>query len=462
MNSASSFDTLPLSAATLANLGALGFNAMTPVQAAALPAALAGRDLIAQARTGSGKTAAFSLPLLQKLNPRWFSPQGLVLCPTRELADQVAREMRKLARGIPNIKILTLCGGAKIGPQIDSLAHGAHVVVGTPGRLLDHIERRTLDLRGISTLVLDEADRMLDMGFFDDIADVVRQCPPARQTLMFSATFPDGVERIAAQFMREAERIAVDTAHAPRAVDEVFIEIDEAARLATAVDLLRRVRPVSTLAFCNTRRRCHDLVQKLGEAGIVAIELVGDMEQRDRDRALLRFAQQSVSVLVATDVAARGLDIAGLDAVVSVDLTPDPEVHVHRIGRTGRGDAAGRAYALVAPFEQVRAQRIADMRGQPLMWQTLDALGSADPAPLQPPMATVQILGGRKEKMRPGDVLGALTAWAGFTREQIGRIDITDYLTFVAVERSIARAVVLKLDGGMVKGRYVKVKVVEE
>ncbi|WP_018227517.1 ATP-dependent RNA helicase DbpA [Methyloversatilis universalis] len=456
------FDSLPLSPATLANLKTLGFDAMTPVQAAALPVALAGRDLIAQAKTGSGKTAAFALPLLAKLNTRWFAPQALVLCPTRELADQVAKEVRRLARGTDNIKVLTLCGGTKIGPQVDSLSHGAHVIVGTPGRLLDHLERGSLDLRGINTLVLDEADRMLDMGFVDDIAAVARQCPRDRQTLLFSATFPDGIERLAAQFMRTPQRIEVETRHAEQTIRQRFFEVDEAQRPAAVLALLRHYRPVSTIAFCNTKRRCREVVSALQAAGIEAIELSGDLEQRDRDRALLRFAQRSVSVLVATDVAARGLDIAGLDAVISVELTPDPEVHVHRIGRTGRGDAEGAAWSLVAPFEQVRAQRIEQAEGRPLEWGALADLSPASEAPLVPPMATLQILGGRKEKIRPGDVLGALTAYAGFAREQIGRIDVTDYLTFVAVDRSIAKEAVLRLDGGMVKGRYVKVRVVDE
>jgi ATP-independent RNA helicase DbpA len=456
------FDSLPLSPDTLANLRTLGFDAMTPVQAAALPVALAGRDLIAQAKTGSGKTAAFALPLLARLNPRWFSPQALVLCPTRELADQVAKEIRRLARGTDNIKVLTLCGGSKIGPQVDSLSHGAHVIVGTPGRIIDHLERNTLDLRGVNTLVLDEADRMLDMGFVDDITHVARQCPRERQTLLFSATFPDGIERLAAQFLRTPERITVEMQHAEHKIRQRFFEVDEAQRPEAVLRLLRHYRPVSTIAFCNTKRRCREVVAALREAGIEAIELSGDLEQRDRDRALLRFAQRSVSVLVATDVAARGLDIDALDAVISVELTPDPEVHVHRIGRTGRGDAEGAAWALVAPFEKVRAQRIEEAQGRPLEWGVLAELEASSDAPLVPPMATLQILGGRKEKMRPGDVLGALTAYAGFTREQIGRIDVTDYLTFVAVDRSIAKEAVLRLDGGMVKGRYVKVKLVEE
>ena len=452
------FDSLPLSPETLGNLNSLGYLAMTPVQAAALPLALAGRDLIAQAKTGSGKTAAFALPLLAKLNPRWFSPQALVLCPTRELADQVAKEIRRLARATDNIKVVTLCGGAKMGPQIGSLEHGAHVAVGTPGRIMDHLERGTLDLRGLNTLVLDEADRMLDMGFFDDITFIARQCPAQRQTLLFSATFPAGIEKLASQFLRTPERVQVETRHTGGKIRQRFFEIDNNERLDAVALLLRHYRPVSTLAFCNTKLRCRELADRLCAQGFEALALYGDMEQRERDQVLVRFAHRSASVLVATDVAARGLDIDKLEAVINVDVTPDPEVHVHRIGRTGRGDAEGWALSLVSRNEMGRALRIEKAQGVPLEWQPLAGLVPDGDAPLVPPMATLQILGGRKEKIRPGDVLGALTGEAGFTREQVGRIDVTEYLTYVAVERNIADEVVRRLDGGRVKGRDVKVR----
>jgi ATP-independent RNA helicase DbpA len=203
---ATSFDTLPLGPATLQNLQRLGYTTMTPIQAASLPLALAGHDLIAQAKTGSGKTAAFALALLANLNPRRFAVQALVLCPTRELADQVTQEVRRLARAEDHIKVLTLCGGATLRPQLASLEHGAHIVVGTPGRILDHLSRASLDLSALNTLVLDEADRMLDMGFFDDIATVARQCPPPRQTLLFSATYPEGIVKLSAAFMRTPQR----------------------------------------------------------------------------------------------------------------------------------------------------------------------------------------------------------------------------------------------------------------
>ena len=340
--SATSFDSLPLPPAMRANLQQLGYLSMTPIQAASLPLALAGKDLIAQAKTGSGKTAAFSLPLLTNLNPRRFAVQALVLCPTRELAEQVTQEIRRLARAEDNIKILTLCGGAPIRNQLASLSHGAHIVVGTPGRILDHLQRETLTLEALNTLVLDEADRMLDMGFAEDIAQVIANCPKTRQTLMFSATYPDGVKAIATRFMRAPQEVTLKEKHAAGKIRQRFYEVKENERLHAVGLLLNHFRPASTLAFCNTKQQCRDLVAVLQAEGIVALELHGDLDQRDRDQVLVQFANRSCSVLVATDVAARGLDIAQLEAVINVDITPDAEVHTHRAAASTRCRARSR------------------------------------------------------------------------------------------------------------------------
>jgi ATP-dependent RNA helicase DbpA len=304
------FSTLPLPPAALANLAQLGYQQMTPIQAATLPLALAGKDLIAQAKTGSGKTAAFALALLAKLNPKQFAVQALVLCPTRELAEQVTQEVRRLARAEENIKVLTLCGGATMRPQLASLEHGAHVVVGTPGRIMDHLERGSLRLDSLKTLVLDEADRMLDMGFFDDISVVAKQCPKARQTLLFSATYPDGIVKLSQAFMREPQEVKLLAQHSSKKIRQRFYEVKEDERLHAVSMLLNHYRPASTLAFCNTKQQCRDLIEVLRAQGFSALELHGDLDQRDRDQVLVRFANGSTSVLVATDVAARGLDIA--------------------------------------------------------------------------------------------------------------------------------------------------------
>ncbi len=457
-----SFAQLPLAPATLVNLQQLGYLQMTPIQAASLPLALAGRDLIAQAKTGSGKTAAFALSLLAKLNPRRFAVQALVLCPTRELADQVAQEIRRLARGEDNIKVLTLCGGSTMRPQMSSLEHGAHVVVGTPGRIMDHLQRGSLDLAALNTLVLDEADRMLDMGFFDDIVVVAKACPKERQTLLFSATYPEGIAKLSRQFLRQPQQISLLEQHEASKIRQRFYEVERDQRLAAVALLLKHYRPVSTLAFCNTRQQCRDLLQLLRAEGFVALALHGELEQRERDQVLVQFANRSCSVLVATDVAARGLDIDQLEAVINVDVTPDTEVHVHRIGRTGRVDQAGWAFSLVSGSQMARVDNIEKELGHEIEWHSLSELQAAPGKPLPPPMVTLLILGGRKEKIRAGDVLGALTGEAGFSKEQIGKINVTDTSTYVAVARSIARDALRKLSAGTIKGKKVRVHLLQD
>ncbi|MEI6617723.1 MAG: ATP-dependent RNA helicase DbpA [Betaproteobacteria bacterium] len=457
------FSALPLAEATLANLAQLGYHQMTPIQAASLPAALAGQDLIAQAQTGSGKTAAFALALLAKLNPRWFAVQALVLCPTRELADQVSAEIRRLARAQDNVKVVTLCGGVPLRGQRASLENGAHIVVGTPGRVMDHLERGSLSLTDMGTLVLDEADRMLDMGFMDDIRTVVRQCPPTRQTLLFSATYPDGIAKLAQDFLRAPVRIEVKAQAAQVTIEQRFYEITRPQRLEVVAKLLLHFRPASTLAFCNTKQQCKDLVDYLQQQGIGALALFGELEQRERDQVLAQFANRSCAVLVATDVASRGLDIDQLEAVINVDITPDPEVHVHRVGRTGRAGASGLALSLATLNDMGRVGAIEVYQKMSSTWYGLDTLTPASTAPLLAPMVTLQILGGRKEKIRAGDVLGALTNTEGgpaYTREQIGKIQITEFCTFVAVERAVAHAACAKLNAGRVKGKNVKVRIV--
>ena len=459
---ATSFDSLPLSTATLANLQQLGYTAMTPIQAAALPPALQGRDIIAQAKTGSGKTAAFALALLNRLNPRQFAVQSLVLCPTRELADQVTAEVRRLARAADNVKVVTLCGGVPLRGQLASLEHGAHIVVGTPGRVMDHLERGSLPLEALNTLVLDEADRMLDMGFFDDIVKVARQCPKERQTLLFSATYPEGIAKLAAQFMRDPVTVTVEAQHAGGQIEQRWYQVKDSERLHAVSQLLLHFRPASTLAFCNTKAQCRDLVAVLQAQGMSALALFGELEQRERDQVLVRFANKSCSVLVATDVAARGLDIASLAAVINVDVTPDAEVHIHRIGRTGRAGESGLALNLASMNEMGSVGKIEQLQGRESEWHELAELVPTGKGPLMPPMVTLHIQGGRKEKIRPGDVLGALTADLGYTREQVGKINVNEWSTYVAVERGIAQQAASRLNAGRIKGKSVKVRVLED
>jgi ATP-independent RNA helicase DbpA len=313
-------------------------------------------------------------------------------------------------------------------------------------------------LTALKTLVLDEADRMLDMGFFDDIVAVVKQCPKDRQTLLFSATYPEGIVKLSQQFLRKPQEVKLTEQHTNSKIKQRFYEVHDNERLHAVGQLLDHYQPVSTLAFCNTKQQCRDLLDVLVAQGFNALALHGELEQRERDQVLVQFANRSCSVLVATDVAARGLDITQLEAVINVDVTQDPEIHVHRIGRTGRADQEGWALSLASMNEMARVSSIEQAQKKEVEWHKLSELTPATPGHLQPPMATLQILGGRKEKIRPGDVLGALTGDAGFEGSQIGKINVTDMVTYVAVARDIADQAVKKLSAGKVKGKKVKVR----
>lgn len=450
----SSFSSLPLAPAMLANLDLLGYHEMTTIQAQSLPEVLAGRDLIAQAKTGSGKTAAFGIGILHKLNPAYFAVQALVLCPTRELADQVANELRRLARATGNVKIITLTGGTAMRPQIASLEHGAHIVVGTPGRIRDHLGRATINLGTVQTLVLDEADRMTDMGFYDEIAGIVSACPARRQTLLFSATYPDDIRRATAAFLNNPAEVTVQAQHDNSQIEQRFYEVGFDDRNAAVGKLLKHFQPVSTLAFCNTKVHCRELAAELRAQGFSALALYGELEQRERDEILVLFANRSCSVLVATDVAARGLDIQSLQAVINVDVSKDTEVHIHRIGRTGRGSETGLALSLCAPNEKKWVKLIEQYQDGPVQWHDLKELDEDAAAPaLAAPMVTLCIMGGKKDKLRPGDLLGALTGDAGLTKEQVGKINVAEFMTYVALERSVAESAFKRLNGGNPLGR---------
>lgn len=457
------FDVLGLPQAILNNLNQLGLKEMTPIQSLSLPLALSGHDLIAQASTGSGKTLAYGLPLVQKLEAPRLNVQALVLCPTRELADQVTQEIRRLARAVENIKVITLCGGVALRAQMQSLLHGAHVVVGTPGRILDLIQRESLHLGAVQTLVLDEADRMLDMGFFEDIASVVKHCAAERQTLLFSATYPEGIERLASQFMRAPKNVKVQSQHDLSQIEQIYFEIDADHRLDAVSKLLNHYQPANALAFCNTKEQCRRLVTYLKAQGFSASALFGELEQRERDQVMVQFANRSCNVLVATDVAARGLDVAELATVINVDVSPDPEVHIHRIGRTGRAGAKGLALTLASMDEMGFIGRIEQLQGRESVWKPLAEITSptGHDKPPKAPMVTLQIVGGRKEKIRAGDVLGALTGDAGFSKEQVGKINVNEFSTYVAVDSGIAKVAVMRLSDGRIKGKSVKVRLLE-
>jgi len=452
------FSTLSLSKEMLYTLHGLGFEAMTPVQAQSLPEILKGHDIIAQAKTGSGKTAAFGIGLLHKLDVKQFKIQSLILCPTRELADQVAKELRRLARGTHNIKILTLCGGMPFGPQLGSLRHGAHILVGTPGRVLAHLTKGSLSLEALDTLVLDEADRMLDMGFFEEINNVISHAPSERQTLLFSATYPDEIMELSSSIQKDAITVQTISTESVNRISECFYETEERDRLETLTKILATHNPETTILFCNRKVQTQEVAAHLRDKGIDALAIHGDLEQHQRNDVLVQFSNRSCSVLVATDVAARGLDIKELDMVVNYDLPKDEATYTHRIGRTGRAGESGLAFSIFSQDEK----READFyRNETRVFKSAQTLAKADHFTLKPPNVTLVIEGGKKEKVRPGDVLGALTGEAGIAGKYVGQIDIFDRHAYVAIDRSMIKEAYKQLRKGNIKGRKFDVWVLE-
>lgn len=456
LENTTAFSQLPLPQTLLDNLTAMQYTTMTPVQALTLPVILNGKDVIAKAKTGSGKTAAFGLGILSAIKVDNYAIQALVICPTRELAEQVTNELRRLARLMNNVKILTLCGGTPIIHQINSLEHSAHIVVGTPGRLLDHLQKNTLDLAELRLLVLDEADRMLDMGFEEDIISIIKQAPKQRQTLLFSATYPDGIQHISQKIQQNAEFLAVDEVN--NQIDQHFYEVDNNSREQVLAALLTANPAESTIIFCNTKIACQEVDHYLSKLGFSVIALHGDLEQRDREQVLLQFSNKSRSILIATDVAARGLDIKELDLVINYQISYDPQVHVHRVGRTGRAGETGLAITLVAANEMPKANLLEELGSGKLNWRTLNNTTFDKSRIIKPTMQTVSLTIGRKNKIRPGDILGALTKDAGIDGVLIGKISITDLYSYVAINRKAINKVLDYFKQGKIKGKSVRAK----
>jgi len=450
------FAKINLKQELLVNLESLAYDAMTPIQAKSLPIMLNGQDVIAKAETGSGKTAAFGLSLLNRLNVEKYAVQALVLCPTRELAEQVSQELRKLARQLPNVKVLSLSGGMPMRPQLDSLRHGAHIIVGTPGRVQKHLDKATLSLKNLENLVLDEADRMLDMGFFDAIHDVIKFCPRKRQTLLFSATFPAEIKKLSSQFMQKPKRIEVEEKQVKLDIEQVFYEVNSPNnKFGLLKTLLLHHKYSSTLIFCNTKDQSDKLVNTLKNEGFSAIGLNGDMEQADRNAAMIRFKNQSAAILVATDVAARGLDIKELPLVISYDLAFEHDVHIHRIGRTGRAGNKGLAITLTTPNDAGRLCVIEERLKNKINFANAKSLNKTETNVLSPDMVTLCLNVGKREKIRPGDILGALTKDAGLSGDNIGKIDIASVNSYVAVHKTQLDKALQYFQNGKIKSRKV-------
>lgn len=455
------FATLPLREALLKNLATLDYSTMTPIQAQSLPIILKGQDIIAQAKTGSGKTAAFGLSILNQLDVEHYHVQALVLCPTRELAEQVCQAFRQLARLLPNVKVLNLSGGIPMKPQLDSLRHNAHIIVGTPGRIRKHLDKESLTLEHLKVLVLDEADRMLDMGFYDEMAAIITLCPDERQTLLFSATYPPEIKKLAAKFMQKPQVVVVDETHDALDIEQVFYEADKHAdKFRILQALLKHHQPQSTLIFCNTKDQTSQLASSLSKAGFSAIALNGDMEQNERDVAMIQFKNNSCSILVATDVAARGLDIKELPAVINYDLAFEHDVHIHRIGRTGRAGSKGLAISLTTPADGERLAAIEENLQTTIPWGDVSALASSAGKILKPEMATLYISAGKKDKIRPGDILGALTKECGLAADVIGKIDIGPIFSYVAIHHKHIDKAFRHLQNGKLKGRKINAKII--
>jgi len=433
---------------------------MTVVQTQSLPTVLEGRDVLVRAKTGSGKTAAFALGVLNRLESTSFRVQSLVLCPTRELANQVAKDIRRLARSLPNTKVLTLCGGVPIGPQIGSLQHSAHIIVGTPGRILKHLRKQTLRLRGVHSVVLDEADRMLDMGFMDEIEKVLGYVPVNRQTLLFSATYPADIEAMSRRVQRDPISIDVTDHEAPAHITQTWCSVTRDNRLDAMVNALCRWGGRLNIVFCNTKVDCAEVAAQLQNAGIPAIAMHGDLEQPERVRALVRFSNQSATVLVATDVAARGLDIDAVDMVFNYELPDQADVYVHRIGRTGRANKTGAAMSLVAPREERRLHAIHDEYPDSEIQKVERPKERDDHSALVPSMTTIEINGGRKHRLRPGDLLGAITAGGQIPGSAVGKIDVLERRCYIALESPQAQDAVRRLNEDPIKGMSFRARII--
>ncbi len=436
-------------------LALLSYDELTPIQAAALPALLEGRDLLGRAQTGSGKTAAFGLALLQGIHPH-RAVQALVLCPTRELADQVTGELRRLAQRLPNTRVVSICGGRPFREQRLALEQGSQVVVGTLGRIAEHLRRETLDLDALQVLVLDEADRMLDMGFVEEVEGIVELCPTERQTLLFSATFPDPIRDLSDRMQRDAVTVEVAAQVAPDTLEEQVVMGEPGKRKHLVLRVLATHRPESALLFCETRKDCDALAAFLTGRGATALSLHGGLVQQERDDVLVQFTNGSARLLVATNVAARGLDIPALPAVIITELSGEPQSHLHRVGRTGRAGMPGLAVSIVCgPMEERRLEAIEAFLGHALPRATTLGHGT-DVSELGPVYRTVLICSGRKQRLRRGDVLGALVKDGKIPHESIGRIDLGDKTCAVAVTQAHATDALRFLQRARVKKQRVR------
>lgn len=426
------FDTIEsVPSALLATLDTLGFSAMTEIQEKAINPILEGEDVLAQSKTGSGKTLAFGLPCVMNTNTSNYKPQTIIITPTRELADQIAVELRRIASYKENIKILTLYGGVPLRAQADSLAKGAHILIATPGRIQDHLAKGTLTLESIKTLVLDEADRMLNMGFYDEIVKIGSNMPRTKQTLLFSATFPEKIEKLAKALLKQPLTIKVDTIHETAKINELVYETED--KLRTLGAIIQSYKPKSLLIFCNMKTQVISLADTLAGRGHAVIDIHGDLDQRDRNESVIAFSNGSKRIMVATDVASRGLDIKDIELVINYDLPFDSEVYTHRIGRTGRADSTGIAISIFSlkdskkcayVLQKAKKKELKDLRVD----AKFKMLSEYD---------TLCLNGGKKTKLRAGDIIGTFCKEIGIDKSMIGKINITDTKSYITLHHTV-------------------------
>lgn len=516
------FKDLELNDSILKAVKEMGFEVASPIQAQAIPVALAGSDMVGQAQTGTGKTAAFGIPLLQKLDTKLKKPQAIILCPTRELAIQVADEMRKLAKFMHGAKVLPIYGGQNITNQIRSLKSGVNIVVGTPGRVMDHLRRHTLKTDDIHTMVLDEADEMLNMGFREDIETILLQLPTERQTMLFSATMPKAIMDITKKYQTNPQVIKVVRKEltVPN-VEQYYYEVRPKQKLEVLTRILDMHSPKLSVVFCNTKRKVDDVARGLKDMGYFAEGLHGDLKQTQRDRVMKSFRSGRVDILVATDVAARGIDVDDVDAVFNYDIPQDDEFYVHRIGRTGRAGRTGNAFSFVSGKEiyklrdimrycktKIKARPIPSLndvqqtKSENIMSEiaaliednslesyidTIDAyINENDCTALEiaaaflkkhmqsdeetfeenefdntggeAGMARLFINIGRNNGARPGDILGAIAGESNISGDLVGAIDMHDKYTFVEVPIDVAADVLYSMKRAKIKGKSVSME----
>lgn len=445
------FQELALPDDVLNNLSSLGYTQMTPIQSASIPVILEQKDIIAKAKTGSGKTLAFALPLILKLKEKQHHPQALIIVPTRELCEQIAGQCKEIARYKSDVKVVTLYGGTSLTQQVASLEKGADILVGTPGRLLDHFSRETIHLGEIKTLILDEADRMLDMGFADDILKIVSNLPKQRQTLLFSATYPENIDKLTKIILKNPQEIKIDEAIKKIAIEEHVYKVDNKDK--ALITTLQHYQPSLALVFCNTKIKTTEVSQMLHEKGFDVATLNGDLEQFERQEMLLQFANGSLPVLVATDLAARGLDIEAIDLVINYDTPMKTEDYTHRIGRTGRADKSGLAITLCDEYGLRKLNEI-----QPnLKTEDIDNLRPNKNFYLQGSVATICIDGGKRKKVRAGDILGTLCKDIGIEPKNIGKINVYDKNSYVAIDKSVIQKAFNGLKDGKIKNKKLRV-----